>query len=192
MKGLNRKPYWYPIARSFADSVQIHSGATLELNAFSPAFCQQLAAGKSDLDCVGLCANQRVYTALSQAKGTTLNITFRTDPSHHICYPKATFDLVYSIFPNRIENLPATLEEAHRVMTNKGRLILYLLTDWSGLSSEWLGVRRLTSPTIYWRLRRDVIDQKSQELLLSKVKSSSFRGGQLQEHGPFQRIELTK
>ena len=89
MKGLNRKPYWYPIARSFADSVQIHSGATLELNAFSPAFCQQLAAGKSDLDCVGLCSNQRVYTALSQAKGTTLNITFRTNQMlHHICYPK--------------------------------------------------------------------------------------------------------
>ena len=192
MKALRRKPFWHPIARSFADSVQIQSGASLELNAFSPAFCQQLAAGKSELDCVGLCADHRTYATLTQAKGTALNVTFRTDPSHHICYPEATFNLVYSFLPNRIADLSATLEEAHRVMATNGRLIFYVLTNWSGLSKEWLGVGRISAPKMYVRLRRDVLDTHGQDVFLNQVKASPFKGGKLQEHGPFQRIELTK
>ena len=183
---------WRPLAQSFANSFNIQSGATLELNAFSPAFCRQLARGQSDLDCIGLCASLKTYTALSQAKGTALNVTYRTDSPSHICYPASTFALVYSILPNRLQDLPLVLEEAYRVLTPNGRLVLYLLDDWSALSKAWLGVSRLMAPRLYWRLRTDVLEKSKQQEFLEQLKQSSFKGGQIQEHGPFLRIELPK
>ena len=103
MMALFEKQVWNPFALNIQRTIEMASGAVLELNSFSVSFCQQIAKGKPELDCVGLASSEKQRTLLEQAKGTSLNVTFRSDPPTQLCYPANTFQVVFSIFAKKRE-----------------------------------------------------------------------------------------
>lgn len=184
------QPTWLAITGAMA----VHDGAFLDLGCGAGWLCLHVAAGRPELDAVGLDTDAAALALGRQNVGTRLNVTLRHMAPDQIIYPDGTFQVAAAVMVSQRWADPlAVLTEAHRVLAPSGRLYLY---EWDATAGEvpdgWLNARGPVRSLVVAALGRRGVDPARWEALKDAVRGSPFAGGEDGRHGPFRRLVLQR
>lgn len=188
--------YYQPAYRHIAAAIDLQEGAFLDVGCGPGWLSIHLAAGKPELDAVGLDLSEPMLRLAGQNKGTRLNVTFRKMDAAAIVYPEATFDAAAAVQSAHHWTNPAgVLAEVHRVLKPGGRFFIYEAeAELDRVPEGWIERRGLLPPDAWLRYnwRRFGMDEARWGALKAKVKQSPFGGGEDGRHGFYRRLVLRK
>ena len=89
--------YYQPTYRRIAEAIGLESGAFLDVGCGPGWLSLHVAAGKLDIDAVGIDHSEQMVAAARKNKGNRLNITIREMKAEAIKFPEATFDAAAAV-----------------------------------------------------------------------------------------------
>jgi SAM-dependent methyltransferase len=184
-----------PAWRAIAAEIALSSGAFLDLGADHGWVCIHVAAGKPELDAIGLepRADRRARAEANRQR--RLNCTFKDVPPTALTFPAETFEVALALgVAGTWPDPGAVLAEVHRVLRPDGRLLVYDPVPDGEIPPDWLDRRGGWPPDALVRawMRRHALDQPGWDALKAAVKASPFGGGEEGRHGLFRRLVLRK
>jgi SAM-dependent methyltransferase len=188
---------WFqPAWRAIAAEVGVDKGAFLDLKARSGWTCIHVAAGKPELDAIGLedCEGWRALADRNRER--RLNCTFKAMDPREISYPDATFDAALAVgVAQHWDDAAAVLTELHRVLKPGARLLIYDPVAGGDVPADWVVKQGFAWPPgalVQRWLSRNGMDAAAWDGLKATIKASPFGGGEEGKHGFFRRIVLKK
>jgi ubiquinone/menaquinone biosynthesis C-methylase UbiE len=155
-----------------------------------------LAAGKPNLDAVGIdtCATMLEYA--NQNKGPSLNVTFRHMDAAEIIYPDHTFHIACAVqSAHHWSQREDVLSEVHRVLRPGGKFYIYEAdSNLEDIPEGWVARRGVWPPSslVRWNWQRFGMDEEAWTDLKNAVQASPFGGGEDGRHGFYRRMVLTR
>jgi SAM-dependent methyltransferase len=184
-----------PAYRAIAAEVALEEGAFLDLHADAGWICIHVAAGKPELDAIGIVTSDDEERLADTHKQRRLNVTFRQMQPHEITYPADTFGCVLAhCAVQHWDDPAAVLAEMWRVMVPGARLLVYDPQPEADIPDGWVVRKGGWPPESFVRrhLRANAMDDATWEALKATVKASKFGGGQEGSHGFYRRMVLTR
>jgi ubiquinone/menaquinone biosynthesis C-methylase UbiE len=184
-----------PAWRAVAAEVALADGAFLDMSSGYGWVCIHVAAGKPELDAVGIepCPSKRNQADKNRQR--RLNCTFKEMDLKELTFPDSTFDVALAIGSAQHWAEPdAVLTEVHRVMRQGARLLLYDPQPEGALPTDWIDHRGAWPPESVVRrhLRKQAMDDASWERIKLAVKASPFGGGEEGQHGFYRRLVMRR
>jgi len=188
--------YYQPAFRNIAADIGPTEGAFLDVGCGPGWLCVYVAAGKPELDAIGIDADPAMIARARGNKGTRLNITYREMDAAGIVYPAGTFDVAAAVqSAHRWADPAAVLCEVHRVLKPGGSFYIYAAdADGTDVPDGWVR-RRGVWPPDAWLLRgwrKCGMDAAQWDALKAVVQASPFGGGADGRHGFYRRLVLTR
>lgn len=113
--------YYQPAYRFIAGSLEITSGAVLDVGCGPGWVSIHTSANNAELDCVGIDTNPEMVGFAERNAGGRLNCTFKVMDAAEIVYPDATFDRVVGVQTMHHWTAPdAIVAELRRVLKPGG------------------------------------------------------------------------
>ena len=187
---------YQPAYAQIARAIGLERGAFLDLGCGPGWLCVHVAAGRPELDAVGIDTSPTMVRLATRTKGSRLNITVREMDGAQIVYPAATFDAAAAVqSAHHWASPPAVLAEVHRVLKPGGRFFVYeadpacaeLPPGWVERRNGWPPVGLLRAA---WG--RYGMAEAAWEALKDHVRASPFGGGEDGRHGFYRRMVLTR
>jgi ubiquinone/menaquinone biosynthesis C-methylase UbiE len=188
--------YYQPAYAHIAATIGLESGSFLDVGCGPGWLSLHVAAGKLDIDAIGIDTSLGMVEAARRNKGGRLNITIREMDAADIKFPEATFDVAAAVqSAHHWSDTPAILGEIYRVLKPGGRFFLYEADRERTVVPEGWIQRRLGFPsdallTAGWR--RFGMNSDEWSRLEVQVRSMDFGNIICDEHGFYRRMVLTK
>ena len=188
--------YYQPAYRHIAAAVGVESGAFLDVGCGPGWLAIHVAAGRPELDAVGIDLSERMLGFGRRNQGTRLNVSFRQMDAANIIFPAATFDAAAAVqSAHHWTDTDGVLAEVHRVLKPAGRFYVYeadgeLQDVPDGWVRRWAGWPPAAWVKLNWR--RFGMDSTRWEALKDRVRESPFGGGEDGRHGFYRRLVLQK
>jgi ubiquinone/menaquinone biosynthesis C-methylase UbiE len=188
--------FYQPAFRNIASAIAIDDGAFLDVGCGPGWLSIYVAAGKPELDAIGIDTNPAMIRLAEGNKGTRLNVTYREMDAVEIIYPEGTFSAAAAIQSAQDWQDPAAvLSEVHRVLRPGGLFYIYT-TDATAetIPDGWIRRRGPWPPDAVIRRswRKHGMDDAAWDTLKQQVRDSPFGGGEAGQHGFYRRLVLTK
>ena len=187
---------YQPAYRHIAAAIGLQSGAFLDVGCGPGWLCVHLAAGKAELDAIGIDTSPPMLGIARRNKGQRLNITFREMDAAQIVYPAGTFDAAAAVqSAHHWRDPAAVLAEVARVLKVGGRFYLYEAdADATSVPEGWVVRRGGYPPDALLKAswRRYGMGEAAWEALKKVVSQSPFGGGEDGRHGFYRRLVLTR
>lgn len=189
--------YYKPAYRHIAAAIQLDSGAFLDVGCGPGWLSIYVAAGKPELDAIGIDTSDTMIALATRHKGTRLNVTFRQMDATNIVYPEGTFNVAAAVQSAHhwMDRALAVLAEVHRVLVPGGLFYIYEAdADAREVPEGWIARKGPWPPDAWVRLmwRRHGMDEARWNDLKAVVKESPFGGGEDGRHGFYRRMVLTR
>lgn len=188
--------YYQPAYRYIAADIGGEHGAWLDIGCGPGWLCIHAAAGKPDLDVIGIDTSETMLSLADTNKAGRLNVTYRKMDGADIIYPAATFSTVTIVqTAHHLENRPQVLAECHRVLVEGGKLYIYEADPDGEVPSDWIQRRGLwpTDGVLKKRWRKFGMDQAAWDALKAEVAASAFGTNVTDErHGFYRRLVCTR
>jgi len=187
--------YYRPAYQQIASTIGRQDGAILDVGCGPGWLSIFLAAGKPNLDAVGIdtCATMLEYA--NENKGPSLNVTFRHMDAAEIIYPDDTFHVACAVqSAHHWTQTAEVFSEIHRVLRPGGQFYIYEAD--SGLEDVpdgWIAQKGPWPPAalIKRNWQRFGMDDAAWEDLKKVAQTSPFGGGEDGRHGFYRRMVLT-
>lgn len=188
--------YYQSAYAHIAEAIGLKTGTFLDVGCGPGWLALHVAAGKLEIDAIGIDHSAAMATAARRNKGTRLNITIREMDAADIKFPAETFDVAAAIqSAHHWRDRDAILSEVHRVLKPGGRFFIYEANKArNDVPPGWVDRRAGWPPDAVvlagWR-RFGMNDQEWSDLH-GAAKAMSFDTISLDEHGFYRRMVLTK
>jgi ubiquinone/menaquinone biosynthesis C-methylase UbiE len=182
-------PAYAHIARALA----LERGAFLDVGCGPGWLAIAVAAGRPDLDAVGIDRSAAMLRVAERNKGFRLNVTFREMAASRIVYPDRTFDAAAVVHAHDVwRDARPVLDELFRVLVPGGRAYVYEPDPDGEIPAAWIRRRGGWPPDALLRRtwRRTSLGGAAWESLKQAVQQSPFRGGVEGRHGWYRRLVL--
>lgn len=188
--------YYQPAYFHIAEAIGLEEGAFLDVGCGPGWLAVRVAAGKPELDAVGIDTSATMLDLARQNRGTRLNVTFRQMDAADIIFPEDTFDAAAAVqSAHHWQDTDAVLAEVFRVLKPGGVFYLYEAdSELDEVPEGWIQ-RRGPWPPDAWVIRawrRWGMDGPAWEALKEAVRRSPFGGGEDGRHGFYRRLVLRK
>ena len=118
--------YYQPAYRQIATSINLQSGAFLDLGCGPGWLCVHVASSKPAVDAVGIDFSSQMVTVARNNNARWPNITVQQMDARNILFPDSSFDVVAAVqTAHHWSDKRLILAEIHRVLKPGGRLYLY-------------------------------------------------------------------
>ena len=188
--------YYQPAYARIASSIGLEDGTLLDVGCGPGWLCVHVAAGRPDVDAVGIDHSPRMVQAAQQNKGPCLNVTIREMSGDDIKFPEATFDVATAVqTAHHWTNRRGVLNEIHRVLKPGGRLFLYEADrDQKEVPDGWIRRRSGWPPSavVLAGWRRFGMNDEEWADLTALVQGMDFSNRVFDRHGFYRRMVLTK
>lgn len=188
--------YYQPTYRNIAEAIGMTEGSFLDVGCGPGWLCMHVAAGKLDIDAIGIDHSAQMVAAARRNKGSRLNVTIREMEATSIKFPEGTFDAVAAVQTAHHWNDPdAILAEIHRVLKPGGQFFLYEADkEATSVPDGWIQRTLIWPPDLVvlngWR--RFGMDDDEWASMEVRVRRLGFRSVRLDRHGFYRRMVLTK
>jgi ubiquinone/menaquinone biosynthesis C-methylase UbiE len=188
--------YYQPAYRNIASAINVESGAFLDVGCGPGWLSIYVAAGKPELDAIGIDTNEAMLQKAERHKGTRLNITYRSMDAADIIYPEGTFTAAAAVqSAHHWEDPAAVLSEVYRVLQPGCSFYIYEAdAEIDKVPEGWIQ-RQGPFPPDAWILRnwkKFGMDAAQWEELKQQIRASPFGGGEDGRHGFYRRLVLTR
>lgn len=131
--------YYQPAYARIAEHLDLHSGALLDVGCGPGGVCFAVAAGKPDVDCVGVDVNPAMIQRAQAAKRGRLSCTFHVMDAGALRYPVDTFDRIVGVQTMHHWRDPdAIIGELARVLKPGGWGVLLDADPSAPVSPDWV------------------------------------------------------
>jgi SAM-dependent methyltransferase len=188
--------YYQPAYAQIAAAIGLSTGTFLDVGCGPGWLSLYVAAGKLDIDAVGIDTSTAMVEAARRNKGSRLNITIREMDAADIKFPHSTFDVAAAVqSAHHWADTPKILAEVFRVLKPGGRFYLYEAARERQLVPEGWISRKMGLPSDAmvrsgWR-RFGMNDSEWADLEVT-VRRLDFSRIVCDEHGFYRRMVLTK
>ncbi|MCP4803972.1 MAG: class I SAM-dependent methyltransferase [Proteobacteria bacterium] len=142
--------YYQPAYRYIAGSLELTSGAILDVGCGPGWVAIHASVGNPELDCVGIDLSPDMVRLAERNRGNRLNCTFKVMDAAEIIYPDATFDRIVAVQTMHHWSDPdAILRELHRVLKPAGQLVLLDADADGDVPSGWIARRGPWPPDVF-------------------------------------------
>ena len=188
--------YYQPAYQHIAQAINLSSGSFLDVGCGPGWLCLHVAAGRLDIDAIGIDHSPQMVEAARKNKASRLNITIREMSAGAIKFPEGTFDAVAAVqSAHHWDDTDRILSEVFRVLKSGGRFFLYeadrgrtsVPVGWVQRSKGWPPDGVVVSG---WR--RFGMNDSEWATLEVAVRGIGFSNVVLDEHGFYRRMVLTK
>jgi len=188
--------YYRPAYGHIARAIGLSEGAFLDVGCGPGWLSIQVAAGRPDLDAVGIDRSPGMIALADRHRGGHLNITFREMEASHILYAEGTFSAAAAVqSAHHWQDTPAILAEVHRVLQPAGCFYVYEADrDQTEVPQDWIERRRGWPPDRVVRLgwQRFGMDAEEWGALRAEAEASPFSTVVDDRHGFYRRLVLTR
>lgn len=188
--------FYQPAYRFIAADVGVERGSVLDVGTGPGWLAIHLAAGRPEVDAVGIDTSTTMLELAEANKGGRLNVTFRKMDATDIVYPEGTFEVAVAIQSAHHWTDPdGVFREVHRVLVPGGRFYVYEADPDGEIPSDWIA-RTGPFPTEgYLRRvwRKYGMDQAKWDGLRARAEASPF-GPDIgdERHGFYRRLVCTR
>lgn len=141
--------YYQPAYRFIANDIGVEHGAVLDVGTGPGWLAIHLAAGRPDVDAVGIDTCPHMLRYAEANKAGRLNVTFRQMDASAIVYPDRTFDVAVAVQSAHHWADPAAIfAEVHRVLADGGRFYVYEADPDAEVPADWLARRSGFPPDV--------------------------------------------
>jgi len=188
--------YYQPAYRHIAAAVGIEEGTFLDLCCGPGWLAIHIAAGKPEVDAIGIDHSEAMLAYALRNRGPRLNVTFRHMEADAIIYPPGTFHAAAAVqAAHHWKNTAAILKEVHRVLVPGGKFYIYEAdAEQSEVPEGWIHKQGIWPPAAWLKRNwsRYGMDVQAWDTLKGAVRASPFGGGEDGRHGFFRRMVLTR
>lgn len=188
---------WYqPAYRFIAADLAVEHGAVLDVGTGPGWLAIQLAAGRPDVDAVGIDTCPRMLRYAEANKAGRLNVTFRRMDAAAIVYPDHTFELAVAVQAAHHWAEPAAIfAEVHRVLVEGGKFYVYEADPAAEVPSDWVARRSGFPPDalLHRQWAKYGMGPERWAQLRAVAEASPFGPDVLDEtHGFYRRLVCTR
>lgn len=188
--------YYQPTYARIAADIGLKDGTMLDVGCGPGWLCLHVAAGKPDIDAVGIDNSPRMVQAATKNKGSRLNVTIREMNAHDIKFPEATFDVVTAVqTAHHWADQNAVLGQVFRVLKPGGRFYLYEADrDQDEIPEGWIQRRSGWPPrsVVISGWRRFGMNEEEWADVCTRIRAMDFSNMIVDRHGFYRRMVLTK
>ena len=188
--------YYQPAYRHIAEAIGLERGAFLDVGCGPGWLSIHVAAGKPELDAIGIDLSTTMLDLARKNQGGRLNITFRQMDAARIVYPEGTFQAAAAVQSAHHWTDPAgVLSEVHRVLTPGAPFYIYEAdSEATEVPAGWVARRGGWPPNavVLRGWRHFGMGEAAWTELKAVVKASPFGGGEDGRHGFYRRLVLRK
>ncbi len=131
--------YYQPAYRFIAADVAVERGAVLDVGTGPGWLAIHLAAGRPDVDAVGIDVCSTMLGFAEANKQGRLNVTFREMDAQKIVYPDRTFEVAVAVqSAHHWKDAPAVFAEVYRVLAEGGKFYVYEADPAASLPEGWI------------------------------------------------------
>ena len=188
--------YYQPAYAQIAAAIGIAEGTVLDVGCGPGWLCMHLAAGRLEIDAVGIDHSPQMVAAARRNKGGRLNITIREMDAAAIKFPEATFDAAVTVQSAHHWDEPATImREVYRVLKPGGRFFIYEADrDATGVPEGWIQRRQGWPPDrlVLKGWQRFGMNEEEWADLQVQARAIPFSNQVHDRHGFYRRMVLYK
>lgn len=187
--------FYQPAYRYIAADIGVERGAVLDVGTGPGWLAIHLAAGRPDVDAVGIDVSDTMLQFAEANKQGRLNVTFRKMNAEDIVYPTGTFEVAVAVqAAHHWKNPDKIFAEVHRVLRPGARFYVYEADPDAELPPDWV-TRRAGFPTEGYLRRawaKYGMDQARWDELKRHALASPFGEDVVDErHGFYRRLVCT-
>ena len=188
--------YYQPAYRFIAADIGVERGSALDVGCGPGWLAIHLAAGRPEVDAIGIDICDHMLTFAEANKRGRLNVTFRKMDAAQIVYPADTFRVAAAVqAAHHWTNAVAVFDEVYRVMVEGGKFYVYEADPAGEVPADWIA-RKGPWPTdryVRGQWRKFGMDADRWAALRATAEGSSFAGSIADErHGFYRRLVCTK
>lgn len=188
--------YYQPAYRFIAADIGVARGSVLDVGTGPGWVAIHLAAGRPEIDAVGIDVSDTMLGYAEANKRGRLNVTFRNMDATRIVYPERTFELAVAVqSAHHWKDPAAVFAEVHRVLVDGGKFYVYEANPASEVPEGWIARQGPFPPDSFVRrqwAKYGMDDARFAEL--RRVAEASPFGPDVAEepHGFYRRLVCTR
>jgi ubiquinone/menaquinone biosynthesis C-methylase UbiE len=188
--------YYQPAYRFIAADIGVERGAVLDVGCGPGWLAIHLAAGRPEVDAIGIDHCDHMLRFAEANKQGRLNVTFRKMEAAAVIYPERTFELaVAAQAAHHWTNAPAIFAEMYRVLVEGGKFYVYEADPESAVPADWIARTGPWPPDalVQRQWKKFGMGAESWAALRATAEASPFADGVADErHGFYRRLVCTK
>jgi SAM-dependent methyltransferase len=188
--------YYQPAYAHIAAEIGLTEGAFLDVGCGPGWLAVHVAAGRPEVDAVGIDLSEAALALAERNRGPRLNIILRKMRAEEIIFPEGTFRAAAAVqSAHHWADPAAVLRELHRVLAPRARLYIYEAdAELREVPAGWVSRRGAWPPDAWlrWSWSRFGMGRERWEAFKQLVVQSPFGGGEDGRHGFYRRLVLQK
>ncbi len=188
--------YYQPAYRFIANDIAVERGAVLDVGTGPGWLAIHLAAGRAEVDAVGIDTCPHMLRFAEANKAGRLNVTFHRMDATKIVYPDRTFDVAVAVqSAHHWADAAGVFAEVYRVLAEGGRFYVYEADPDADVPAEWIARRGGFPPDLLIKRQwaRFGMDAARWSALRAVAEASPFGPDVGDEtHGFYRRLVCTR
>ena len=188
--------YYQPAYRQIARGMGMERGRYLDVGCGPGWLCVHVADECGDVEAVGIDHSRQMIEAANRNKGDRRSVQFHEMSATAMTFDGATFDVVSAIQTAHHWRQPDVIfRELHRVLVGGGRCFVYEADrNATAVPDGWVhrSSGKPTDASVLKGWRRFGMDDREWATLEGQARAAGFDGVELDRHGFYRRMVLTK